>query len=156
MWVLVFCRVYLNDTNHVRKSYERWAWDNINSLNVYNIVLINSFWHPVISFVSSLRPCDAIWRHGLGSMLARALACCPRAPHHYLNQSWLIINKTFTSGHFHKKNLKIPISETRLIFFSKLHPNLPRANELIQKIRCHTYSWNVWFYYFTRCFIAFH
>ena len=126
MWVLVFCRVYLNDRNHVRKSYGRWAWDNINSLNVYNIALINSFRHPVISFVSSLRPCDAIWRHGSGSMLAQALACCLRAPHHYLNQNWLIINKTFTSGHYHKKIWRYQ-SVKQDWFFFKVASKSPRG-----------------------------
>ena len=37
-----------------------------------------------------LTPCDAIWRHGSGSTLVQVMACCLKAPSHYLNQYWLI------------------------------------------------------------------
>ena len=43
--------------------------------------------------VNSLRPSDAIWRHGTRSTLAQVMACCLTAPSHYLNRCWLIINK---------------------------------------------------------------
>ena len=35
-----------------------------------------------------------IWRHEYGSTLAQVMACCLTAPSHYLNQCWLIINKS--------------------------------------------------------------
>ena len=37
-----------------------------------------------------LTPWDAIWRHGSGSTLVQVMACCLKAPSHYLNQYWLI------------------------------------------------------------------
>ena len=35
---------------------------------------------------TSLWPSDGIWRHGPGSLLAHAIACCLTAPGQYLNQ----------------------------------------------------------------------
>ena len=43
--------------------------------------------------IDSLRPSDTIWRHRSGSTLAQVMACCLKAPSHYLNQCWLIISK---------------------------------------------------------------
>ena len=45
---------------------------------------------------NSLWPSDAIWQHRSGSKLDQVMACCPRAPSHYLNQYW-IINLAFAS-----------------------------------------------------------
>ena len=45
------------------------------------------------TFLNSLRPSDAIWRHRSGSTLAQVMACCLTAPSHYLNQGWLTISK---------------------------------------------------------------
>ena len=42
---------------------------------------------------NSLWPSDAIWRQRSGSTLAQVMACCLRAPSHYLNQYWLIISE---------------------------------------------------------------
>ena len=47
-----------------------------------SIASINSFWSG-----------DTIWWQRSGSTLAQAMACCTMAPHHYLNQCWLIISK---------------------------------------------------------------
>ena len=44
-------------------------------------------------WVNSLWPSDAIWRHRSGSTLALVMACCLKAPSHYLNQCWLIVSK---------------------------------------------------------------
>ena len=54
-----------------------------------------SFWFTSYQLcpVNSLRPSDAIWRHGTGSTLAQVMACCLAAPSHYLNQCWLIISR---------------------------------------------------------------
>ena len=45
-----------------------------------------------ISRFNSLGPSDAIWRQRSGSPLAQVMACCLKAPSHYLNQCWLIMN----------------------------------------------------------------
>ena len=42
---------------------------------------------------NSLRPSDTIWRHRSGSTLAQVMACCLRAPNHYLDQCWLLVNE---------------------------------------------------------------
>ena len=42
---------------------------------------------------NSLGPSDAIWRWRSWSILVQVMACCLRAPSHYLNQCWLIISK---------------------------------------------------------------
>ena len=42
------------------------------------------------SRVNSLGPSDAIWRWRSWSTLVQVMACCLRAPCHYLNQYWLI------------------------------------------------------------------
>ena len=49
----------------------------------------------IIDSVNSLWPSasDAIWWHRSGSTLAQVLARFLRAPSHYLNQCWLIINE---------------------------------------------------------------
>ena len=44
----------------------------------------------LIAAFNSLRPSDAIWRHGSGSTLARVMTCCLTASSHHLNQCWLI------------------------------------------------------------------
>ena len=44
-------------------------------------------------------PNDAIWRHRSGSTLAQVMACCLKAPSHYLNQCWLIISKVSRGIH---------------------------------------------------------
>ena len=70
-------------------------------LNQQVIEQISSFWY-LLNFselskhgvlFNSLRPSDAIWRHISGSTLAQVMACCLKAPSHYLNQCWLIISK---------------------------------------------------------------
>ena len=43
-----------------------------------------------ISYLNSLRPSDAIWRHRSGSTLAQVMGCCLTTPSHHLNQCWLI------------------------------------------------------------------
>ena len=44
---------------------------------------------------NSLWPSDAKCRYRSGSTLAQVMACCQRAPSHYLNQRWLTINEIF-------------------------------------------------------------
>ena len=43
--------------------------------------------------VNSLWPSDVIWRQGSRSTLDQVMAWCLRAPSHYLNQCWLIIDE---------------------------------------------------------------
>ena len=47
----------------------------------------------------SLWPSDAIWWHRSGSTLAQVMACCLKAPSHYLNQCWFIITDVFWHSH---------------------------------------------------------
>ena len=87
---------------------------------------------PTSTTVNSLRPTDAIRRQGTKSTLAHVMACCLKAPSHYLSQCWLIIIR---SCGIHRRalwweDLKIPISKTRLkITFLEPHSDLPGAND---------------------------
>ena len=45
------------------------------------------------TLINSLRPSDIIWWQGSRSILAQVMACCLRAPSHYLNQCWLMISE---------------------------------------------------------------
>ena len=42
------------------------------------------------SWLNSLWPRDAIWRHQTGLTLVQGMGCCPMAPSHYLHQWWLV------------------------------------------------------------------
>ena len=48
----------------------------------------NYYWNLVFN---SLWPSDVIWWQGSRSTLAQVMACCLKAPSHYLNQCWLMI-----------------------------------------------------------------
>ena len=63
---------------------------------------------------------DALWRHRPGSTLAQLMACCLRAPCHYLNQCWLIISKV----QWQTRQKIAPL---------KSCPDPLRTNKLIQK-----------------------
>ena len=43
--------------------------------------------------ISSLWPCDAVWRHRCGSTFAQVMACCLVASSHYLNWCGLRISE---------------------------------------------------------------
>ena len=43
--------------------------------------------------INSLWPGDTTCRHRSGSTFVQIMACCLRAPSHYLNQRWLIISE---------------------------------------------------------------
>ena len=43
--------------------------------------------------INSLWPRDTACRHRSGSTFVQIMACCLRAPSHYLNQRWLIISE---------------------------------------------------------------
>ena len=47
--------------------------------------------YTVVKPLNSLWPSDVIWWQRSGSTLAQVMTCCLTAPHHYLNQCWLII-----------------------------------------------------------------
>ena len=59
---------------------------NFKSKNFIIFLLMSS---DFIKF-NSLWPIDAIWRLRSGSTLAQVMACCWKAPGHYLNQCWPI------------------------------------------------------------------
>ena len=46
---------------------------------------------------------DAMSRHRSESILAKVMAWCLMSASHYLNQCWVIIDVTFTSGKCHRK-----------------------------------------------------
>ena len=46
-----------------------------------------------IRLINSLWPCDSIWWQGSWSTLSQVMACCLKAPSHYLNQCWLIVHE---------------------------------------------------------------
>ena len=74
---------------------------------------------------NSLRPDDAIWRHGTRSTLAQVMACC-------LSQCWLIIGEDpwHSSQGIIPKRCEDTINKTRFkIAVLKLHLALPGANE---------------------------
>ena len=56
--------------------------------------------------INPLAPSDTIWQQRSGSTLAEVMACCLKAPSHYLNQCWLINTKVFMAfirGHYYEK-----------------------------------------------------
>ena len=68
---------------------EVWEWiSNFIPQLIMGVVFI----HAEIK-VKSLGPSDTTWRQRSGSPLAQVMACCLKAPSHYLNQCWLIISK---------------------------------------------------------------
>ena len=83
------------------------------------MIIFNSFW-----------PSDTIWGQRSGSTLAQVMACCMRAPSHYLNQCWLIISEVqwhSYEGNFTRDALTIISLKTTYL---KFHSNCPGANEL--------------------------
>ena len=54
----------------------------VQFMYLYNHIWFNSLW-----------PSDAIRRQWTESTLAQVMACCLKAPSHYLNQYWLIISE---------------------------------------------------------------
>ena len=48
--------------------------------------------------LESLWPNDAIWHLRTWSTLAQVMACCQKAPSHYLDQCWLIVSEASTCG----------------------------------------------------------
>ena len=43
--------------------------------------------------INSLWPSDSIWQQRTGPTVVQVIACCLKAPSHYLNQCWHFINK---------------------------------------------------------------
>ena len=67
-----------------------------------------------------------IWQYRSGSTLAQAMAFCPKALSHYLNQCWLIISE----GQWHSFDTQPSITKISLkITCLKFHPNLTGTNE---------------------------
>ena len=80
---------FLSQFHATSQYYGLGMWGNGWSLNT-NKTLYN-YWS-----INSLRPSDAIWHDGSPSTLVQIMACCLREPSHYLNQCWLIINRTYS------------------------------------------------------------
>ena len=62
-----------------------------NEFNSYTFKIPATF--PRHHWVNSLWPSDIIWWQGFRSAMAQVMACCLRAPSHYLNQCWLMISE---------------------------------------------------------------
>ena len=79
---------------------DRWAL-SLNWVDRIMRIVWNYSEHAIANLYS-LRPSDAIWRHGhgswtwrhgSGSTLGQVMVCCLTAPSHYLNQCWRIISR---------------------------------------------------------------
>ena len=82
--------------------------------------------------VNSLCPSDVIWRQGSMSTLAQVMACCLKAPSHYLNQCWLIITEVqWHSFQAILQEMPQPtIAKIHLkMTYLKFHWNFPGDNE---------------------------
>ena len=56
----------------------------------YNLKTDMTAWIDIPGLLTSLWPCDATQQHRSGSTLAQVMACCLKAPSHYLSRCWLI------------------------------------------------------------------
>ena len=65
---------------------------NWRSAPVDEIYMCPIFKWVAVTWLNSLRPSDAIWRHRSMSTSAQVMAWCLMAPSHYLNQCWLMIS----------------------------------------------------------------
>ena len=100
-------------------------------------ILILSTLHKVYQlpgyYLNSLGSGDAIWPQRSGSTLAQAMACCLRAPNHYLNNVDLSSVRS-SDIHLRAGSQEIPQpSITEIICkikYLKFHSNFPGANEL--------------------------
>ena len=105
-----------------------WDSDETEMLMVQLVTKISSNEN-----INSLWPSDTIWHHKSGSTLAQVMACCLRAPSHYLNQCWLIISKVqWHSSECNFTRDASAISHWNLLenYLSEFCSNLPWANEL--------------------------
>ena len=93
-----------------------------NCMPKYRLQNVGQLAQASMSYIHSLRPGDAIWRHRSGSTLARVMACCLTAPSHYLKQCWLIISKVL--WHSFESNFIRDTSAT--IHWSQLENYLPK------------------------------
>ena len=90
----------INQTNLERmgtkyiKRYAKFCSDDFGMIWIGNKLHFPGVWlYWALSFVNSLVPSDTIWWHRSWSTLVQVMACCLKAPSHYLNQCWLIINR---------------------------------------------------------------
>ena len=105
-WLVYWCMYASPSFNELTASYPPLFWAVRNDLEATIIIAstmniahsghleMNRF---VIVFTglkfNSLWPSDAIWWHISGSTLVQVMACCLKAPSHYLNQCWLYFSK---------------------------------------------------------------
>ena len=89
-------------TQTKRYPFEKFLWNFILIMHTFQVSVS---WYSKVSlliwcrllkhfvnFVNSLWPSDVIWWHGSRSALAQVMACCLKAPSHYLNHCWLMIS----------------------------------------------------------------
>ena len=111
-----YVKYFLRNCYQVNATTPHWSLVNIGSgnglvprsLSPYDVTRpqwVNISIH-VVS-IHSLRPSGTILQHKSGSILAQVMACCLKAPSHYLNQSWLIIRLS----HWNSLEDWIPVDE---------------------------------------------
>ena len=76
-----------------RAHYMLSIWEEEPDNNKKNAGLSTCRSLSIHCLFNSLWASDAIWRHRSESTLAQVIACCLKAPSHYLNPCWLIISK---------------------------------------------------------------
>ena len=79
------------ETDERIESISYWSW-SCWSCGTYMGTWLVHIWDLKLD-LNLLWPREAIWRQISGSTLVQVMACCLRAPSHYLNQCWLIISK---------------------------------------------------------------
>ena len=97
-------------------------------------------WYTTIMHFANMKCHPVIWiklllRHKSGPKLAQVMACCLKAPSHYLNQCWLSISKVLchSSEDPIKRNSEGTNQERKLgNWILKLHPYIAGANELVE------------------------
>ena len=76
--------------------------------------------------ISSLWPCDTIWRYRSESTLAQVMACCLIAPSHYLYQCWCIIEVQCRSSQGNSTRDTSTINHQN--YLSKMSSKSPRGH----------------------------
>ena len=82
--------------DNIPALFQIMAWRRPGDKPLSEAMMVSLLTHICVArpqWVNSLWPSDAIWRYKSGSILAQVMAYCMKAPSHYLNQCWHIINR---------------------------------------------------------------
>ena len=81
--------------NNIPALVQIMAWRRPGDKPLSEPMMLSLLTHICVTqWVNSMRPKDAIWWQRTGSTLAQVMDCCQAAPCNFLNQCWVIINKT--------------------------------------------------------------